>query len=88
MRINWRTNMSLSHFSQGILLLWYAVLVLKCYTLSSLPYFLYLNFGLILFQFIIAPRVQIFGGMMIDSFITSMSRDCSLLTWIMARFKV
>ena len=58
---------SVSFFSRGGILLWYAVLVLKCYTLSSLPYFLYLNFGLILFHFIIAPRVQIFGGMTIDS---------------------
>lgn len=58
---------SVSFFSRGGLLLWYGVLVLKCYALSSFPYFLYLNFGLILFQFIIVPRVQIFGGMLIDS---------------------
>ena len=56
---------SVSFFSRGILFVCSSGTEVLYLIFSS--YFLYLNFGLILFHFIIAPRVQIFGGVTTDS---------------------
>jgi hypothetical protein len=59
---------SVAYFSRIGMFLWYLVLILKCYITGSTALFIFLNVGLFVFRYVIFTRIQIFGGMLIDSF--------------------
>ena len=59
---------SVAYFSRIGMFFWYLVVILKCFITGSTALFIFLNLGLCVFRYIIFSRIQIFGGMMIDSF--------------------